>query len=163
MAANTDPMSDYGDTLKMAAFPSGGVTPTTFTAFDGLAGAAEIAKCRAIDPPEPTAGDVNVSHLKTKVHEYIPGRAEPGTLSFDVLYDEAAFATLYAATPDVSDATAGRGRRTFASVWPDGSGQIFIGYIKSIKRSGTGTNDDPLLINVTIKVSGPVNFVSVTT
>jgi hypothetical protein len=164
MAAETDPVASYGEELYAGAY--GSPLAADFTAAAGLSGWAELTGCISITPPAVEPVDVAAGHLKTAVEEYIPGQAEPGTCEVVFRYTEARMIALEALRGDVTDVTSARGRKTFGIKFPGStpSGVLFLGYIKKLaKAQAQHKSADGETIEMTIKVSGKVTWVPVTT
>jgi hypothetical protein len=118
---------------------------------------AEIGLMTRVTAPERTAGDTKVTHLKSpsRAHEYVPGYIEGGTNTFRLIHSVASHELVQALAPN---ANIQEQRVWFAIQYADGPVEYFKGYIKSQPVEVTD-GDDPVAIDVTIKVSGDVRTV----
>jgi hypothetical protein len=127
----------------------------------------EIGRLVNVTAPERTVGDTKITHTKSprKAHEYVPGWVEGGTATLRLIYSKATMAALETLGPAESgsdDPVAGEWRRKeFLIQYPDGAVSYWTGYVKSKPVTVPGADsDDPVAIDVTIKVSGDVRFSS---
>lgn len=119
---------------------------------------AEIGLMTRVTAPERSSGDTKITHLKTvnKAHEYIPGYVEGGSLTFRLLHSTVSHQIIYSLSPN---ANVGEQRLAFAIQFADGICIYFNGYIKSYPVE-VSDGDDPIAIDVTIKVSGDLRLVA---
>lgn len=114
----------------------------------------EIGLMTRVTAPERAAGDTKGTHLKSpnKAHEYLPGYVEGGTLTCRLLHTSLTHVAVLALAPSASP---GEQRVAFAIQFADGPCIFFNGYVKSFPVE-VGDGDDPIALDVTIKVSGDV-------
>lgn len=117
---------------------------------------AEIGLMTRVTVPERSVGDTKITHLKSpnKAHEYFPGYVEGGTLTCRILHSPVAHALIASLAPD---AASGEQRVAFAVQFSDGPVVYFNGYVKSSPVE-VSDGDDPIAIDVTIKVSGDLTL-----
>jgi len=129
----------------------------------GLVVVAEIPQMVSDKIPLGSFTDVKTTHLKSyrKFNTYIPGFGEAGDATFQCRYSESNLNVLMGLRPAPTDGPPDYGALTWYEVAPDGSILIFNGYLKTIDK-GTG-EDDAVVLDCSIKITGPVNFQHVTT
>lgn len=121
----------------------------------------EIAELLTCEPPEGELGDIKTSHLQTpdQEHTYRPGWGEPGEVAFSAKFS----AETYELLVGKRDA---RTTETWVIKFPDDAGDPgseiqFSGYVKKVKAVLDGENDEDMVIEGTIKVSGLPTFTPV--
>lgn len=134
-----------------ASLPS--PAPAVGTSLSTL-GWSEIGIMTRVTSPERAAGDTKITHLKSpdKAHEYVPGYVEPGNNTFRILHSPAAFLVLFNLAPKAETTEQ---RKQFCLQLSNGDLIYFAGYVKSLPVEVT-EGDDPIAIDVTIKVSGDI-------
>lgn len=112
----------------------------------------KIAQSRDLKGPNPEVGDIKLTNNDSpnNTKEYAPGMIEPGEIDFELVYDKAQAATLYAMFGD--------GLIHFwREVYADGSKWEFKGYIKKFGTE-TKTEDEANTTTVTIKLTNKPVF-----
>jgi hypothetical protein len=114
----------------------------------------EIGLMTRVTAPERAAGDTKITHLKSpnKAHEYVPGFVEGGSLTCRLHHSPASRLAIDGLAPDD---TIAEQRVQFAIQFADGVVVYFGGYVKSYPVE-VADGDDPIAIDVTIKVSGDI-------
>ncbi|MDB5297300.1 MAG: hypothetical protein JWO31_3283 [Phycisphaerales bacterium] len=135
----------YGTIISYASVATYDGEGATFTPF---------AKLRSITPPKPEAEDIDITNSDSpdSAREFEPGLFDPGETEFTILYNKAVAVALYALF---------RVPKGFRIEFPDGSGWLFNGYVKSI--GDEGDLGDVYETTITIKISGkPAKLADVT-
>lgn len=154
MAANEEAVHGYGTGLFVCQL----VNPAPDVITD-LVAVNEVPKMVDVTWPFGKFTRTNTTHLKSyrKYKEAKPGFGEPGQMTFRCRYSEYALAVLSDFLPQAGDDNI----LTWYSTEPDGSHGICNGWLTSIVKT-TG-EDDAVLLEGTVEITGPVNFQEVTT
>jgi len=131
----------YGSKVYYATNTAG--TPGSYTV---------IGQTLDIKGPDSEVGDIkltnNDSPYNTK--EYAPGMVEPGTIGWEMVFDDTIHATLYALF----------GNQTlyfWKEVFTDGSTMVAPGYLKKLPIT-TKTEDEADMVSVEVKLTGLAVF-----
>lgn len=105
-----------------------------------------LAQTMDIKGPDSEVGDIKITNndSPTNSKEYAPGLTEPGTMSWNLVYRDDAYATLLSMFGNLST-------YFWKEVFSDGSTWVGIGYIKKAPLV-TKTEDEANTVEVEIKL-----------
>jgi hypothetical protein len=161
--ASADAMHSFGAGFFVAAWTDDveavAIAPAAGTELSGIW--SEVGQMINADTPERTPGDTKITHTKSpqKANEYIPGWVEAGQANVRLHYNLTTFNVLQSLMPSANAVAPQWDRHTWAVQLPDGGCFFFSGYLKgSPVRVPGADSDDPVAIDVMIKISGDVWF-----
>jgi hypothetical protein len=113
----------------------------------------EVGEVTDINREDPGAAEIDTTHLRSTSKEYLMGLQDPGTLTMTVnfLFDDTGQNLLHTAKAD-------RVARDFRVTYPSTDVMTFSGLVQTFNGPGASV-DDKLVGNVTLRVTGDVEFV----
>jgi len=159
--AAADAMHSFGATLFTADFGTAPAGPPAVGTSLSTADAnwTQMGQVTNLTAPPREVGDTKVTHTRSsdKAHEYLPGWVEGGQCTLRLLYNDSTLTRLQLLQSFSTAIAPDWHRIAFAIQFPDAAILFWDGYLKSYPVTVPGADsDDPVAIDVTIKVSGDV-------